>query len=93
MIPGSTGILHHMTERIEITVSDEMFARLEAARGHEPRASFIKRALETALEAAPQYARKPIAAKNFETPAAAPTIPESPRLDKGTFTPRPKGKK
>jgi hypothetical protein len=32
--------------RIEITLSQERWEQLEAARGHEPRAAFIKRALE-----------------------------------------------
>lgn len=36
-------------KRIEITVSEETWGRLNAARGHEPRASFVKRALERAL--------------------------------------------
>lgn len=35
--------------RIEITVSQELWDRLENARGHEPRASFVKRALESRL--------------------------------------------
>lgn len=38
-----------MTRRIEITVSEETWDALNAARGHEPRASFVKRALESAL--------------------------------------------
>lgn len=38
-----------MTRRLEITVSEETWGRLELARGHEPRASFVKRALESAL--------------------------------------------
>ena len=38
--------------RIEITLSDDRLEALDAARGHEPRASFIKRALESALSAA-----------------------------------------
>lgn len=38
-----------MAKRIEITVSEEVWAALDAARGHEPRASFVKRALEKAL--------------------------------------------
>ena len=36
-------------KRIEITVSEGTWDRLELARGHEPRASFVKRALESAL--------------------------------------------
>lgn len=43
-----------MTKRLEITVSDEMLTRLDAARGHEPRASFVKRALESALDETPR---------------------------------------
>jgi hypothetical protein len=35
--------------RVEITLSQERWEQLEAARGHEPRAAFIKRALEQAL--------------------------------------------
>jgi hypothetical protein len=35
--------------RLEITLSEEQWDRLNAARGHEPRASFVKRALEAAL--------------------------------------------
>lgn len=38
-----------MTRRLEITVSEETWAALNAVRGHEPRASFVKRALESAL--------------------------------------------
>lgn len=35
--------------RLEITLQPEVLEGLDAARGHEPRASFVKRALETAL--------------------------------------------
>jgi len=42
-----------MTRRIEITVSEDVWGRLEAARGFEPRASFVKRALVAVLGAAP----------------------------------------
>lgn len=42
-----------MTKRLEITVSDEMLTRLDAARGHEPRASFVKRALVEMLDVEP----------------------------------------
>lgn len=38
-----------MTRRLEITVSEETWDQLNVARGHEPRASFVKRALESAL--------------------------------------------
>lgn len=38
-----------MANRLEITLSDEQWDRLDGARGHEPRASFVKRALESAL--------------------------------------------
>jgi hypothetical protein len=37
-------------KRIEITVSEETWERLNAARGHEPRASFVKRALQEKLD-------------------------------------------
>jgi hypothetical protein len=36
--------------RVEITLSESVWDRLESARGHEPRASFIKRALDFALD-------------------------------------------
>jgi hypothetical protein len=42
--------------RVEITLSQERWDALEAARGHEPRASFIKRALDSALSR-PTYSR------------------------------------
>lgn len=38
------------SKRLEITVSEDTWERLEELRGHEPRASFVKRALESALE-------------------------------------------
>lgn len=37
------------SKRLELTLSDEVWTRLEKARGHEPRASFVKRALEAFL--------------------------------------------
>lgn len=37
-------------KRVEITVPEDLLERVDGARGHEPRASFIKRALESALE-------------------------------------------
>lgn len=42
-----------VTRRLEITVSEETWAALDAARGHEPRASFVKRALDSALRSRP----------------------------------------
>lgn len=42
-----------MSKRLEITVSDEVLAGLDVARGHEPRASFVKRALERVLAERP----------------------------------------
>jgi hypothetical protein len=41
-----------MARRLEITLSDEQWDRLNAARGHERRASYVKRALESALSEA-----------------------------------------
>jgi hypothetical protein len=38
------------SNRLELTLSDEQWDRLDGARGHEPRASFVKRALESALD-------------------------------------------
>ncbi len=38
-----------MAKRLEITVSDDTLGRLDELRGHEPRASFVRRALEAAL--------------------------------------------
>jgi hypothetical protein len=38
-----------MARRLEITLSEESWERLERVRGFEPRASFVKRALEKAL--------------------------------------------
>jgi hypothetical protein len=38
-----------MANRVEVTLSDEAWGRLESLRGHEPRASFVKRALMEAL--------------------------------------------
>lgn len=37
------------THRLEITLNEADWARLEECRGHEPRASFVKRALRDAL--------------------------------------------
>lgn len=66
-----------MAVRVEFTVPDELYERLESARGHEPRASFVKRALESALagsgapaEVAPVSAR-PSSAAPTRTPASA----------------------
>jgi hypothetical protein len=51
--------------RIEITVSEGTWDRLNAARGHEPRASFVKRALESALGSViPADASGPVAARD-----------------------------
>jgi hypothetical protein len=62
-----------VTRRLEITVSDELLARLDAARGHEPRASFIKRALERAL--GPEAKDTPV--PGVERPAAPPRASEA----------------
>lgn len=40
-------------KRIEFTVSEEFSDRIDGARGHESRASWIKRALELALDVEP----------------------------------------
>jgi hypothetical protein len=61
-----------MTRRIEITVSDETWRRLDGARGHEPRASFVKRALERAL--GPEAKDTPV--PGVERPAAPPRASE-----------------
>lgn len=37
-------------KRIEFTVPEEFLKRIDKARGYEPRASFVKRALESAIE-------------------------------------------
>jgi hypothetical protein len=62
--------------RIEITLSQERWEQLEAARGHEPRAAFIKRALESALgdgQAANRRARSsPV---QPSAPIRAPRVP------------------
>jgi hypothetical protein len=52
--------------RVEITLSEPVWDRLESARGHEPRASFIKRALDTALSGQATYSRKDIEAAEFK---------------------------
>lgn len=36
--------------RVEVTFSEKDWVRLERARGHEPRASFVRRALEQKLD-------------------------------------------
>lgn len=38
------------SERFEMRVPCELLARVDAARGHEPRASFVKRAVEAFLD-------------------------------------------
>lgn len=44
-------------KRIEITVPQETWERIEAARGDVPRAAFIKRAIEAALAKTERPAR------------------------------------
>jgi hypothetical protein len=40
--------------RLEVTLDDEQLAALDAARGHEPRASYVKRMLfPTVVDRAP----------------------------------------
>lgn len=56
--------------RIEITVSPQRASALDAARGHEARASFIKRALESALSEA-QGVTRPTQAGPVPVPSAA----------------------
>ena len=65
-----------MSVRIEFTLPDDTYRRLEDARGQMPRAAFIKRALESALagsgalvEVAPVSAQPPSAAST-RSPAA-----------------------
>lgn len=60
-----------MAKRVEITVSEDVWVRLESARGHEPRASFVKRALEKALGTEEQVAR--------------PAVPSPPRASATEF--------
>lgn len=38
------------SRRFELTIPEELLERLDADRGHEPRASFVKRAVELALD-------------------------------------------
>jgi hypothetical protein len=40
------------SKRVEFTVSDEMWKRIEKVRGDVPRAAWIKRAIEKSLVAA-----------------------------------------
>lgn len=44
-----------MTRRVEFTVPEEMWQRLEAARGDVSRARFIKRAVEEKLNGGPTF--------------------------------------
>lgn len=47
-----------MTNRVELTVPDDLWDRLEKVRGPEPRASFVKRAVAHAcdlMEESPRY--------------------------------------
>lgn len=61
-----------MSERFEMRVPEDLLSRLDAARGHEPRASFVKRALVEMLDVEPLT---PVAA------AAAREAYESPVLE------------
>jgi hypothetical protein len=78
-----------MAHRLEITLSDEQWARLNEARGHEARASFVKRALEKALSEAQgqsgpsRPARVPVdpAATGSARPAASARTSVDPALD------------
>jgi hypothetical protein len=62
-----------MSARFEMRVSDELLARLDAARGHEPRASFVRRALERAL--GPEAKDAPV--PGVERPAAPSRAPRT----------------
>lgn len=63
--------------RIEITLSDDKLASLDAARQHEPRASFIKRAIDAQVRAALSSSEAPEPARE-----------EGPRRSDGTIIPR-----
>jgi hypothetical protein len=68
--------------RVEITLSQERWEQLEAARGFEPRAAFIKRALYEALE--PRHSPEVIAALKgaWDSPALnEQMMEETPILD------------
>lgn len=58
-----------MTRRVEITVSEGTWDALEAARGHEPRASFVKRALGEKLGSPPRVSQVVAGRVLKDTPA------------------------
>lgn len=77
-----------MSNRIEITLSDERLAALDTARGHEPRASFIKRALDAATTGPARMPATDTEAKLAKLSASVPRGKPA-----SAFTPRPKGKR
>ena len=77
-------------KRIEITVSEELWRRVEVARGHEPRASFVKRALGEFLARDPGALEKSLTeglstgeAVADARPSATPRASKEERLETG----------
>lgn len=67
--------------RLELTVTDDLLARLDAARGHEPRAGFVKRLLDGALPGleggVPRAGRSAAATPPAESRPVSPRVPEA----------------
>jgi hypothetical protein len=76
------------SERFEMRVPAELMVRVDAARGFESRASFVKRALEAALDVAPEpYA---LEAERQAVRAAVAAGAEGVRVEAGSVVPEPK---
>lgn len=59
------------SKRFEMVVPEDLWLRIEAARGHEPRGSFVKRMVEEGMES---FDSVPDAAAVESSPATAPPV-------------------
>jgi hypothetical protein len=65
-----------MSKRIELTVSEELWDRIEVARGDVPRAAFVKRVLEVETRA---FLVEPEIEPPFRVPSPERTSARAPR--------------
>jgi hypothetical protein len=65
--------------KLEVMLSEELLARLDAAREFEPRASFARRALEAALGGSSTGEQPPGSSGFSQVAGSTPARPASPR--------------
>lgn len=83
------------TARLALRVSEDLKARVEAEaeRRGQKLTTFVERALESALGPSSESSAPESVVKDGRRGPSRPASTRASQLGKGTFTPRPKGKK